>query len=1136
MVTRVGINVLRLLPTETNKGPVPVESQAKLGDALLANHQCITLANESLLGGCLGMGGKVVGGVRVTDDCPSYYPFFGECYEATNADEAPTFVSTYNFTKFKWQNSAPGVEEITIVPGSPATLLEAEATGVQPEDLERVQALREITISDKPASIAALTVPPLTVQVGVPFIMKAEVRISSGALLRNAKVTVELAPAKGTVMSAIDFIKQQFGIVDPVVSDDPPKLDSETVHATTDEYGIARFAIVIDRGPPMTERKLIFKSGVVHSKRTRMITIINPISSTTPAQNITYKRKGLDAIGSLWTERVKIQGLPPESFPVLVSLPDTEVQIVSATRAGRTVQPSFAASALELRTFTTADLDKMRQKARDAVGVMGALTAQFNVSDVQLAAGRRMSESDALLFSGGRLLADDGGSSAAALQEYELPANISGAFADFAQENGANLISQFIKLLMSGTNPLTASPEGTSKKAEVWSEDDIWVNDLGVASFVPGFSATAVHEAGSGVNTANGTIRVMITNLKLVVRAPGTYVLQPVVAGIAGTFIGGTIEIDKFSKANAASIALDYAFRLGATAAVASMALGASDFHRAKVFVPLSLAVALALAVVLLLEEGPISYPIGEYYEIGTWWVIVLCVIAWGTLSGALGVVFGPMYPALKPFAQKRRESYFAYVRALLRSPRTEAGKLAHELKMREQDASFTLNERMALEKRISVARTKESSYIATFKALVRSNFNSQADAFFFPQRLLGAFAISVFGVIFMGLGVQRWLESFKATLDTVDSRSSQALYSMNRAVQDKFLALTGQDLEASATEWIFDNAEKLRDRIYSLGEATSSGVYASMGIAYVVFVGVWFVMLCEFRQQVLAARRGSWSFDWRNTPTALVVTFIGTAISNGLIVFVASVVFVTPIVVPFAWIVTREYLGAILGTNVEFWVIMVAVPGFHLLIKFCARYIFFVDRHTLRFRYAFMFYDLYETLMTCVAGLMRQVSRAVMTMLITLVSLPRLDVSPFPAWVEYYFLLDTGSKSFQGLILLYHWHNHPVMRVAAWIMQEDAYERRHGSTLVSPKLRRVSNRWNKLWMMTKNPELAKYSSRRGVDMMVELVEGGDGHGKTKAAMSSSLFGGSKANVTPFRRRVSFRYRPSRPPRGSAPP
>jgi len=46
------------------------------------------------------------------------------------------------------------------------------------------------------------------------------------------------------------------------------------------------------------------------------------------------------------------------------------------------------------------------------------------------------------------------------------------------------------------------------------------------------------------------------------------------------------------------------------------------------------------------------------------------------------------------------------------------------------------------------------------------------------------------------------------------------------------------------------------------------------------------------------------------------------------------------------------------------------------------------------------------------------------------------------PCCVCYQLLLDTGSKSYQGVIVLTHTMSNPVMNVAIWLMADDAFER----------------------------------------------------------------------------------------------
>ena len=75
--------------------------------------------------------------------------------------------------------------------------------------------------------------------------------------------------------------------------------------------------------------------------------------------------------------------------------------------------------------------------------------------------------------------------------------------------------------------------------------------------------------------------------------------------------------------------------------------------------------------------------------------------------------------------------------------------------------------------------------------------------------------------------------------------------------------------------------------------------------------------------------------------------------------------------------------------------------------------------------------------------GVMTAVVRFFLTVAVALITLTRADVSPLPAWIERYFLLDTGSKSFQAAVKAYHHFNNPIFRVACWILAEDPKRRR---------------------------------------------------------------------------------------------
>ena len=93
--------------------------------------------------------------------------------------------------------------------------------------------------------------------------------------------------------------------------------------------------------------------------------------------------------------------------------------------------------------------------------------------------------------------------------------------------------------------------------------------------------------------------------------------------------------------------------------------------------------------------------------------------------------------------------------------------------------------------------------------------------------------------------------------------------------------------------------------------------------------------------------------------------------------------------------------------------------------------------------RGCFHVYDLWMLISRLATGIMTALIRFFITIAIALVTLTRADVSPLPAWIERYLLLDTGSRSFQGAVKAYHHFNNPIFRVACWMLTEDSKRRR---------------------------------------------------------------------------------------------
>ena len=99
-----------------------------------------------------------------------------------------------------------------------------------------------------------------------------------------------------------------------------------------------------------------------------------------------------------------------------------------------------------------------------------------------------------------------------------------------------------------------------------------------------------------------------------------------------------------------------------------------------------------------------------------------------------------------------------------------------------------------------------------------------------------------------------------------------------------------------------------------------------------------------------------------------------------------------------------------ILKENFYFLAILIPIVIDLIITKFFMKYM--VTPKWIKARFLWQAFDLYKILLQIVAGIVKSLVRFVLVLVTVLFSLPRLDRSPFPAWVEMYLLLDSGSKS----------------------------------------------------------------------------------------------------------------------------
>jgi hypothetical protein len=132
--------------------------------------------------------------------------------------------------------------------------------------------------------------------------------------------------------------------------------------------------------------------------------------------------------------------------------------------------------------------------------------------------------------------------------------------------------------------------------------------------------------------------------------------------------------------------------------------------------------------------------------------------------------------------------------------------------------------------------------------------------------------------------------------------------------------------------------------------------------------------------------------------------------------------------------------------------------------------------------RKCFGCYDLWSLFLACVTGFGSAVVRIVLWIVIGLISLLGITESPMPAWFERYTQLDTGSKSFNAMIMQTIYHNNPIVNVFAWELMDlaglglrgpdGAYASYSAGAKTAEELRklRLRNRWQVAYTLVRNP------------------------------------------------------------------
>lgn len=375
---------------------------------------------------------------------------------------------------------------------------------------------------------------------------------------------------------------------------------------------------------------------------------------------------------------------------------------------------------------------------------------------------------------------------------------------------------------------------------------------------------------------------------------------------------------------------------------------------------------------------------------------------------------------------------------------------IAAEVLARKRQAQLRADKR---DVEIRAAKTN----FRAIKAALRLPREDSPDAFFFPTRVLAALLVSLAANAVIGLTSIAIFLRIRNAVENLDAQTLRTVFTAISSIEELFQSLTQSTLFTHEVAWGYEQAEMVHNEFVTAANAIFAAFVTGVIVGLVAYIVSWAILMLDLRGQIIAARYGRFNFNKDKVFLADASNYFGIQISNAMITYCLVVLAVTGACTPIYWPLIRDVL-------ISLWPILISllIPVvINLIFKKGFGYCITTNKKPydhIKHRRWYHWYDLIQLFLQLYTGIMTAIVRFIMVVVIGLVSIPRLDRSPMPAWLERYLLLDNGSKSYQGVILQQHTFNNPVGHCAAWAFNElvkDAAARRkmHG-TADSPDAR----------------------------------------------------------------------------------
>lgn len=212
--------------------------------------------------------------------------------------------------------------------------------------------------------------------------------------------------------------------------------------------------------------------------------------------------------------------------------------------------------------------------------------------------------------------------------------------------------------------------------------------------------------------------------------------------------------------------------------------------------------------------------------------------------------------------------------------------------------------------------------------------------------------------------------------------------------------------------------------------------------------------------------RKGVVNFDVKQIygiiPSA---SFVGLAISNAVLAFLAVLwilgIILFPLFWPLFWKIVKEYIWVILIP------IIMAITKI-ILKKLATR--FLVDPSSVKHRRLLGIFEFIILYISILGGIISGIVRFIINLIITLFTLNMIHHPLLPSWVERirFILLDRVYRAYLSLVYMHHLHNHPVLLTFVSLIRTKE-KKTENEKKSSKKLLVVRNKFYLAYFLTTN-------------------------------------------------------------------